>query len=77
MTMHERLAPTLVSEVGDKFDSALVARAMSESDEICTCGRTHESHPHADDCDDARHERFLALRHVLNGQTRYIELKVA
>lgn len=77
MTMHERLAPTLVQEVGDKFDSALVARAMSESDEICACGRTHESQPHADDCDDARRERFLELHRRLSQTQSRIELEVA
>ena len=73
--LHRQSTPIIDFECGKHWKSYLVARAKSEPDELCSCGRL-EGQPHADDCDEERARRFALLRDRWNKKTDYIELEV-
>ena len=72
---HRPATPMIDFECGRGWDSHLVARSISEPNELCSCGR-YEGQPHTDDCDEQRAERFNLLRDRWNKKTDYITLEV-
>lgn len=73
--MYRQPTPIVDFECGKGWQSHLVARAIAEPNELCSCGML-EGQTHTDDCDEERARRFDRLRNCWNRKTNYIELEV-